>query len=54
MILLMQVKELSTEELAARNDLVVAFPDRIQAILDDYATPKPSGLGNLGKTCPMT
>ncbi|KAK4478635.1 hypothetical protein RD792_014125 [Penstemon davidsonii] len=39
-----KVKGLSTEELAARNDLVLALPDRIQAIPDGSATPpKPSG-----------
>ncbi|KAK4396334.1 Valine--tRNA ligase, mitochondrial 1, partial [Sesamum angolense] len=38
-----QVKGLSTEELAARNDLVLALPDRIQAIPDGSAAPpKPS------------
>ncbi|CAL5420012.1 unnamed protein product [Camellia sinensis] len=36
-----KVKGLSTEELAARNDLVLALPDRIQAVLDGTAaTPK--------------
>ncbi|CAL5415678.1 unnamed protein product [Camellia sinensis] len=39
-----KVKGLSTEELAARNDLVLALPDRIQAILDGTAAaPKQSG-----------
>ncbi|KAL0338422.1 UNVERIFIED_CONTAM: syntaxin [Sesamum angustifolium] len=39
----LQVKGLSTEELAARNDLVLALPDRIQAIPDGSAAPpKPS------------
>lgn len=33
-----KVKGLSTEELAARNDLVLALPDRIQAIPDGAAT----------------
>ncbi|KAL2250612.1 UNVERIFIED_CONTAM: Syntaxin-71 [Sesamum indicum] len=38
-----KVKGLSTEELAARNDLVLALPDRIQAIPDGSAAPpKPS------------
>lgn len=40
----LQVKGLSTEELAARNDLVLALPDRIQAIPDGAAAPpKQSG-----------
>ncbi|RVW39703.1 Syntaxin-71 [Vitis vinifera] len=40
----LQVKGLSTEELAARNDLVLALPDRIQAIPDGAATaPKQTG-----------
>ncbi|KAF5940728.1 hypothetical protein HYC85_021895 [Camellia sinensis] len=39
-----KVKGLSTEELAARNDLVLALPDRIQAIPDGTAAaPKQSG-----------
>lgn len=39
-----KVKGLSTEELAARNDLVLALPDRIQAIPDGAATaPKQTG-----------
>ncbi|CAL5422414.1 unnamed protein product [Camellia sinensis] len=39
-----KVKGLSTEELAARNDLVLALPDRIQAIADGTAAaPKQSG-----------
>ncbi|KAI3474660.1 hypothetical protein Pfo_029845 [Paulownia fortunei] len=43
-----KVKGLSTEELAARNDLVLALPDRIQAIPDgSAAAPKPSGVGEL-------
>ncbi|KAJ0028825.1 hypothetical protein Pint_35599 [Pistacia integerrima] len=38
------VKGLSTEEFAARNDLVLALPDRIQAIPDGTAAaPKQSG-----------
>lgn len=41
---LLQVKGLSTEELVARNDLVLALPDRIQAIPDGTAAaPKQSG-----------
>ncbi|KDP29099.1 hypothetical protein JCGZ_16488 [Jatropha curcas] len=39
-----KVKGLSTEELTARNDLVLALPDRIQAIPDGTAAPpKQSG-----------
>ncbi|XP_057475654.1 syntaxin-71-like [Actinidia eriantha] len=39
-----KVKGLSTEELAARNDLVLALPDRIQAIPDGTAgAPKQPG-----------
>ncbi|CAL5423720.1 unnamed protein product [Camellia sinensis] len=39
-----KVKGLSTEELAARNDLVLALPDRTQAIPDGTAAaPKQSG-----------
>lgn len=39
-----QVKGLSGEELAARNDLVLALPDRINAIPDGSAAPpKQSG-----------
>ncbi|KAI7999079.1 Syntaxin-71 [Camellia lanceoleosa] len=39
-----KVKGLSTEELAARNDLALALPDRIQAIPDGTAVaPKQSG-----------
>lgn len=38
------MKGLSTEELTARNDLVLALPDRIQAIPDGApAAPKQSG-----------
>ncbi|KAL0316243.1 UNVERIFIED_CONTAM: syntaxin [Sesamum radiatum] len=41
-----KVKGLSTEELTARNDLVLALPDRIQAIPDgSAAAPKSSGGG---------
>lgn len=40
----LQVKGLSTEEYAARNDLVLALPDRIQAIPDGTpAGPKKTG-----------
>lgn len=40
----MQVKGLSSEEFAARNDLVLALPDRINAIPDGAAAaPKQSG-----------
>lgn len=35
---LSQVKGLSKEELATRNDLVVALPERIQSIPDGSAT----------------
>ncbi|EEF42965.1 syntaxin-71 [Ricinus communis] len=39
-----KVKGLSTEELTARNDLVLALPDRIQAIPDgNAAAPKQTG-----------
>ncbi|KAL4591990.1 hypothetical protein LXL04_004967 [Taraxacum kok-saghyz] len=42
-----KVKGLAPEEFAARNDLVLALPDRIQAIPDGGAAPapKPSGGG---------
>ncbi|CAH1452146.1 syntaxin-71 [Lactuca sativa] len=41
-----KVKGLAPEEFAARNDLVLALPDRIQAIPDGGAPPpKPSGGG---------
>lgn len=40
----MQVKGLSSEEYAARNDLALALPDRIQAIPDGAAAaPKQTG-----------
>jgi hypothetical protein len=40
----LQVKGLSGEELAARNDLVLALPDRIQAVPDGTApAPKQTG-----------
>ncbi|WRX23924.1 hypothetical protein QQP08_016411 [Theobroma cacao] len=38
-----KVKGISTEELAARNDLVLALPDRIQAIPDGTSAPKQTG-----------
>lgn len=39
-----QVKGLSSQEFAARNDLVLALPDRIQAIPDGTpAAPKQTG-----------
>lgn len=42
-----KVKGLSTEELTARNDLVLALPDRIQAIPDGTA-PAPKQTGGWG------
>ncbi|KAL6534198.1 Syntaxin-71 [Orobanche hederae] len=48
-----KVKGLSTEELAARNDLVLALPGRIQAIPDGSASvPKQSG--GWGTSAPRT
>ena len=41
--ILLQVKGISTEELVARNDLVLALPDKIQAIPDGTAAPKQTG-----------
>ncbi|GAB4856719.1 Syntaxin-71 [Ancistrocladus abbreviatus] len=38
-----RVKGLSIEELAARNDLVLALPDRIQAIPDGTTAPRKTG-----------
>lgn len=38
-----RVKGLSIEELAARNDLVLALPDRIQSIPDGTPAPKKNG-----------
>ncbi|MBA0693134.1 hypothetical protein Goari_010640 [Gossypium aridum] len=38
-----KVKGISTEEMAARNDLVLALPDRIQAIPDGTAATKQTG-----------
>ncbi|XWS59697.1 hypothetical protein CRYUN_Cryun08bG0144000 [Craigia yunnanensis] len=38
-----KVKGISSEELAARNDRVLALPDRIQAIPDGTAAPKQAG-----------
>ncbi|KAJ4850707.1 Syntaxin-71 [Turnera subulata] len=46
-----KVKGLSTEELAARNDLVLALPDRIQAIPDGTA-PAPKQSGGWGTSAP--
>lgn len=42
---LLQVKGLSKEELAARNDLVLALPERIQSIRDGTATAAKQGGG---------
>lgn len=39
----LQVKGLSIQELAARNDLVLALPDRIQAIPDGTPAAKKNG-----------
>jgi len=39
----LQVKGLSIEELAARNDLVLALPDRIQSIPDGTPAPQKNG-----------
>ncbi|PIN07047.1 SNARE protein TLG1/Syntaxin 6 [Handroanthus impetiginosus] len=48
-----KIKGLSTEELTVRNDLVLALPDRIQAIPDgSAAAPKPSG--GWGTSAPRT
>lgn len=38
-----KVKGISIEDMAARNDLVLALPDRIQAIPDGTAAPKQGG-----------
>ncbi|XP_022744627.1 syntaxin-71-like isoform X2 [Durio zibethinus] len=38
-----KVKGISTEEMAARNELVLALPDKIQAIPDGTAAPKQAG-----------
>ncbi|KAJ6871810.1 hypothetical protein NC652_037227 [Populus alba x Populus x berolinensis] len=46
-----KVKGLSTEELAARNDLVLALPDRIQAIPDGTAA-APKQTGGWGTSAP--
>ncbi|KAL7170101.1 hypothetical protein ACSBR2_035033 [Camellia fascicularis] len=43
-----KVKGLSTEELAARNDLVLALPDRIQAIPDGTAAAPKQSVGWTG------
>lgn len=46
MLIGLQVKGLSTQEFAARNDLVLALPDRIQDIPDGTpAAPKQTGGG---------
>ncbi|XP_022865328.1 syntaxin-71-like, partial [Olea europaea var. sylvestris] len=47
----LQVKGLSAEELAARNDLVLALPDRIQAIPDGAAA-APTKSGGWGSSAP--
>ncbi|KAI3447601.1 hypothetical protein Pfo_004266 [Paulownia fortunei] len=48
-----KVKGLSTEELTARNDLVLALPDRIQAIPDGSAA-APKSSGGWGTSAPQT
>ncbi|CAI9760703.1 unnamed protein product [Fraxinus pennsylvanica] len=48
-----KVKGLSAEELAARNDLVLALPDRIQAIPDGAAA-APKKTGGWGSSAPRT
>lgn len=48
-----QVKGLSTEELTARNDLVLALPDRIQAI-PDGTVPAPKQSGGWGASASRT
>nr|ALH22087.1 syntaxin-71-like protein [Vincetoxicum mongolicum] len=48
-----KVKGLSTEELAARNDLALALPDRIQAIPDGGAAP-PKQSGGWGASASRT
>lgn len=53
MMVLLQVKGLSTEELAARNDLALALPDRIQAIPDGGAAP-PKQSGGWGASASRT
>lgn len=50
----MQVKGLSIEELGARNDLVLALPDRIQAIPDGTPTSKKNGGWTSGWTSSAT
>ncbi|KAH6807352.1 syntaxin of plants 71 [Perilla frutescens var. frutescens] len=50
-----KVKGLSTEELTLRNDLVLALPDRIQAIPDgSTAAPKSSGGWGTSAAAPRT
>lgn len=53
MMVLPQVKGLSTEELTARNDLALALPDRIQAIPDGGAAP-PKQSGGWGASASRT
>ncbi|KAG8647270.1 syntaxin-71-like [Manihot esculenta] len=48
-----KVKGLSTEELTARNDLVLALPDRIQAI-PDGTVPAPKQSGGWGASASRT
>ncbi|GER28698.1 syntaxin [Striga asiatica] len=48
-----KVKGLSTEELATRNDLVLALPDRIQAIPDGSA-PAPKSSSSWGTSAPRS
>ncbi|KAM7255246.1 hypothetical protein ACFE04_020487 [Oxalis oulophora] len=49
-----KVKGLSGEELAARNDLVLALPDRIQQIPDGSAAPPKQGGGWSGSSASRT
>ncbi|KAL8459454.1 hypothetical protein ACS0TY_036806 [Phlomoides rotata] len=50
-----KIKGLSTEELTVRNDMVLALPDRIQAIPDGSApAPKSSGGWGSGTSAPRT
>lgn len=54
-MILFQVKGLSTEEITARNDLVHVLPDRIQAIPDgSSAAPKSSGGWGTSASAPRT
>lgn len=50
----MQVKGLSSEEFAARNDLVLALPDRIQAIPDGAAAAPPKQTGGWAASASRT